>query len=345
MEKTARQDDSCRSIHRAIWDTLTDGTPVVVTSHERLDGDGLGSALALWHGLRNEEYETVLRVPPPVPEVFDYLPGVEERLRDLAHLPSRFHLVVIDCGSLARTGKLAEYANRADTIINIDHHGTHSQFGQLNLIRESASSSGELLYEVLEHAGVPITREIAGCLYTAILTDTGRFSYSNTNQAAFDICARLVHEGADAPRISERIYYSPPARVVRLKGLTISSLQLEDNGRIATCQITRETFRNTGTRPVDTQGFADIPISVAGVESSALFKELPPEYNPEYIKVSLRSRPSIDSVNVCAVAESFGGGGHRHAAGCELEGPLEEARKRVVDLLSQHLKAYHDKPS
>ncbi len=331
--ETSRRTENAR-----IWEVLTDGRPVVVTSHVRLDGDGLGSSLALWHALRTAGIRAEVTFPPPMPEVFDYLSGLDERITDLEKdLPERFHLVVIDCGSLARVGELADYADRADKIINIDHHSTHDQFGDVNLIEEDTSSSGELIFGVLEQAGVELTPDIAECLYTAILTDTGRFSYSNTTRSAFEICGRLVEAGADPSELSERIYYSPPASVVRLRGCAINTLQLEEDGRIATCHITRDTFAQTGTQPVDTQGFADIPIAVKGVEGSALLKELSPSHDPEYVKVSLRSRASTDTVNVCEVAEHFGGGGHRHAAGCELEGPLEEARQRVVDVIREQL--------
>lgn len=330
--------DERKKVNARIWDVLTEGSPVVLTSHVRLDGDGLGSSLALWHGLRRAGIRAEVTFPPPVPGVFHYLTGVDERLTDLeTELPDRFHLVVIDCGSLGRIGELSEYADRADTIVNIDHHSTHDLFGDVNLIDEQTSSSGELVFGVLNQAEVELTPAIAQCLYTAIMTDTGRFSYSNTTRSAFHICGQLVEAGANPSELSERIYYSPPAEVVRLRGCAINSLQLEADGRIATCQLTRETFARTGTQPVDTQGFADIPIAVKGVEGSALLKELSPEHNPEYVKVSLRSRASTDTVNVCEVAENFGGGGHRHAAGCELEGPIEEARERVVQVIRDQL--------
>jgi phosphoesterase RecJ-like protein len=333
------QESAAGSPESRIWEVLTDGTPVVVTSHVRLDGDAIGAALALWHGLRSEGVSAHLRLEPPLPSVFDFLPGLGERIRSFDTLPARFHLVVVDCGSLTRIGQLAEYADRAVDIINIDHHRTREDFGDHHLVCEKVSSSGELVYGVLQTAGVEITREIALAIYVAILTDTGGFSYGNTTKSAFEICARLVDAGASPWRIAERIFYSPPASVVRLKGLAIGTLRLEDDGRIATCQITRETFDQTGTRPVDTQGFADIPISVEGVEATALLKELSPEHDPYYVKVSLRSRASVDSVDVSDVAESFGGGGHRHAAGCELEGPLETARQRVVQTLRRRLEA------
>ena len=325
------------SVQSCIWEVLTDGTPVVVTSHCRLDGDGAGAALGLWHGLRNQGIKAHLFLQPPVPEVFDFLPGLNKMVTDPEELPQRFHLVVMDCGSVSRIGPLIDYTDRAVKIINIDHHRTHQNFGDINLIRQDVSCSGELVYGILSEAGAELTPEVAVCLYTAIITDTGRFSYGNTTRTAFQICARLVEAGANPSEVSERIYYSPPASVMRLRGLTIGTLALEEDGRIATCHITRETFETTGTKPVDTQGFADIPISAKGVEGSALLKELSPEYDPEYVKVSLRSRPSVDSVDVCAVAESFGGGGHRHAAGCELEGPLETARQRVVDAIRRQL--------
>ena len=323
-------------IEKQIWQTLTDGSPVVVTSHERLDGDGIGAALGLWHGLRDAGVSCTQSFDSPVPEVFRFLPGLEEQ-RSPEQLPDRFHLAVVDCGSLDRVGPPAEHADRAIRTLNIDHHVTNDQFGDVNYVDREASSCGELVYRILQAGGVTLTPQIGECLYTAIVTDTGSFSYGNTTREAFEICARLVEAGARPWELCERIFFSPPENVVRLKGEAIDSLRLDADGRLGTVAISNEMFRRTGTRSVDTQGFADIPISVRGVEASALLKEICADSRPSYVKVSLRSRPGPDSVDVCAVAESFGGGGHRHAAGFEFEGALQEARRVVTDVLTREL--------
>lgn len=322
-----------------MWGTLTDGTPVVVTSHIRLDGDGIGAALALWHSLKGRGLECAVFFEPPVPAVFGFLPGADQRVSSLDELPERFHLAVLDCGSLDRIGSLARLADRAVRIVNIDHHVTNDAFGHINYVDRSAGSCGELVYRMITAGGSPITKEIADCLFTAIVTDTGRFCYANTTGESFEICARLVSAGCRPHELVDRICCSPSPDLVRLQGLAIGTLRFEEKGRIATMEITSEMFERTGIRPVDTQGFADIPVFVQGVMASALLKETPPESGCPGVKVSLRSRPGDGAVDVCAVAESFGGGGHRHAAGFEMEGSLADARRAVVGRLRRELRS------
>jgi phosphoesterase RecJ-like protein len=321
---------------KQIWDSLVGRPPVVVASHRRLDGDGVGTALALWHGLQGRGVESVCYFHPPVPEAFEFLAGFDRHVQSIQKLPERFTLVAVDCGALKRIGPLAERTERILQVINIDHHLTNDRFGDVNYVSCDVSSSGEMAYHVLKGGDVEITPEIAKCLYTAIVTDTGSFSYSNTTRGAFEISARLVQAGASPAELSERLFFSPPENVVRLKGLAIDTLQLEAGGRLATVHITKEMFEKTGTRSVDTQGFADIPVSVAGVEASALFKEIKLDGYP-CVKVSLRSRASNGSIDVCEIARQFGGGGHRHAAGCELDRPLETARERIMSTLRGEL--------
>ena len=310
---------------------------MVVTSHERLDGDAVGAALALWHGLRQAGAACIQVYEPPVPAVFGFLPGLDGQVELPEGLPERFHLAVVDCASLDRVGRLAGYADRAVKTVNIDHHLTNASFGDLNYVRHDASSSGELVYRILAAGSAAIDADIAQCLYTAILTDTGRFSYTNTTAAALEICSRLLKAGARPWEVSERLYGSHPEQLVRLKAATLSTLQLEADGRIATMQITEQMLRDCGARSIDTQGFSDLPMAVAGVEASALLKEITPEGRPPYVKVSLRSRASSDGVDVCAVAAAFGGGGHRRAAGCEFTCGIAEARAAVVERLRRSL--------
>ena len=326
------------SIEQQIWQLLTEGTPVVVTSHERQDGDALGAGVALWHALRNAGVQCSQFYEPPLPAVFEFLPGLEGRARSVQELPERFQLVVLDAGSLDRVGALAHEAPRAVRIINIDHHRTNSLFGHVNYVDPRASCCGEMVYGILRAAGVALTPEIAGCLFTAIATDTGRFSYANTTPQSLEVCAALMRAGARPWELADRIYCSRPPSLLRLEGMALGSLRLEAEGRIATMEITRAMYDQTGTHSVDTQEFADLPLSIRGVQTSALLKELEPGPGAPRVKVSLRSRPSEDSVDVCAVAEAFGGGGHRHAAGCELHGSLPEARRRVVEMLRRHVK-------
>jgi len=327
MQKTNRK----LAIEEQIWQTLTDGTPVVLTSHQGLDPDGLGSALGLWHALRTQNVPCYQLYPPPLPEAYDFLPGVEEARYSADALPGDFNLVMIDCGAFDRVGDLAGPFERANTLINIDHHATNDYFGDLCLVEENASSCGELVYRIIEIAGVPVTKDAAECIYAAILSDTGKFTYHNTNAEVFRICHKLVLAGTNPTKMANRIYASPTLAEVRLKAEAVKTLDFKDEGKIGLMRITEEMFRNVGLDPVDCHGFADIPASVRGVEVGVLLKEMPEE---DYIDISLRSR---DHVDVCQVAGTFGGGGHRHAAGCEIVADLDEAQEMLVQTIRRQI--------
>jgi len=315
---------------RAVWQAITAGGPVVIASHVRLDGDGIGSALALWHALRGLGIEARVVTEAPLPAMFEFLPGFEERLGPSDPLPEGYTLVVLDCGALERVG-LSEQslAGRARTV-NIDHHATNRQFGDLNYVDPGASSCGELVYRLLRAGGVELSQPIAECLFAAIVSDTGQFSHQDTTPEALRVCAECVEAGARPDRVVRELFLSPSPEQVRLRQMALGTLQFFDGGRVATMEVSEEMFRQTGLGPADTEGLADVPISVQGVMASALLKEMP---GCGYIKVSMRGRGEVD---VCAVAVAFGGGGHRHAAGCEISDTVENVRRLIVErLISQ----------
>lgn len=318
---------------RAIWEMLTDGRPVVITSHARLDGDAVGSVLALWHGLKGQGVEAYQVFQPPTPSMFDFLPGMADRCGDPAELPRAYTLVVIDCGTFDRIGDLASRLTGRVRTVNIDHHDGNALFGDVNYVSTQASSCGEMISELLAAGGVSLTLAMAQCLFTAIVTDTGQFSHQDTTPKAFRVCAECVRAGARPYELVRTLFLSPSAAQVKLRHLTLGTLQFHDEGRIATMEITEEMFERTGLSPVDTEGFAEVPISIQGVRASALLKEMP---GCDYIKVSIRSKEEVD---VYAVASVFGGGGHRHAAGCEIAESLDNARRAVVRQLQHQLGA------
>ena len=320
-------------MHRQIWDVLSDGLPVVLTSHSHLDGDAVGSVLGLWHGLRHKGIEGHYFFQPPTPAMFDFLPGMDSRCEDPAQLPEAYNLVVIDCGTFERIGDLAGQLGGRERTVNIDHHDGSSLFGDLNYVACSASSCGEMIYELLSCGDVPLTASIAECLFTAIVTDTGQFSHEDTTPEALRVCAECVRAGAQPYELVRRLFLSPSAAQVKLRHLALGTLQFYRDGRLSTMEVTEEMFQRTGLRPLDTEGLAEVPVTIQGVCGSALLKEMP---GCGYIKVSLRSREKMD---VYAVAGVFGGGGHTHAAGCEIADTLENARRAVVQELEKQLDA------
>ncbi len=326
-------DQDTDELHRAIWSVLGDGTPVVVTSHARLDGDGLGSSLALWHALRQRGVEAHVFLQPPVPSMFLFLPGMDQVCEAPDKLPERFHLAVIDCGCPERTGAPEGALDGAATTINIDHHDSNAGFADVNYVDRQASSCGEMIYGLLQAAGVELDRDLADCLYTAIVTDTGQFSHQDTTPRALEVCAECMRAGAEPHELVRHLFTSPSPAQVKLRHLALGTLRFGEDGRTATMVITRGMFEETGLGPEDTEGFSEVPIAIRGVEASALLKELPDQ---DYIKVSLRSRGPVD---VCAVARVFGGGGHTRAAGCEIRDTMENARRAVAEQLSIQARA------
>ncbi len=319
------------TVHQDIWRALTDGLPVLITSHVRLDGDGIGSALALCHALKGRGVRCRAVFEPPVPSMFEFLPGVDGNLALPADLPAAYQLVVIDCGALERVGEIAGSLTGAVQTINIDHHDSNAQFGDLNYVDSGASSCGEMIRRLLATAGVPLSPEIADCLFTAIVSDTGQFSHRDTTAEALAVCAECVAAGARPDVLVRRLFFSPSPAQVRLRQLALATLQFHCDGAIATMHVTEDMFGQTDLAPVDTEGFAEIPVSIQGVQASALLKEMP---GCDYIKISLRSRGGMD---VCAVARCFGGGGHRNAAGCEIADTLDNVQNTVVTELRKHL--------
>ena len=199
-------------------------------------------------------------------------------------------------------------------------------YGEVNYLDPKAPAVGEMLLRVADAAGIVVTPETATCLYTALVTDTGDFRYSNATPRAFVAAARLVEAGACPHAIAEELWGHTPARVIRLKAATLSTLELLAGGRIAMISCDRAMLERTGAAPADTENLINIPRSIDGVEVAVLLKD----FKPGSVRVSLRSR---DRVDVQAVAARFGGGGHRAAAGCAVPGTLAQARETIVAAL------------
>jgi len=308
----------------AIWTLLTASPAVVVTTHHRPDGDAVGASLALWHALTDAGVVVRFYVEPPVPAMLEFLPGLNEALIGLDDLPADYCLVVVDCGEFDRVGQGAAALVSATRTVNIDHHVSNDGFGDVTFVDPQASSCGELVYRLLSGNGRPLTAAVAECLFTAIVTDTGQFAFENTTPAALEICAECIRAGARPEELADRLFLSPSPAQFELRRLACDTVEFHAGGKVASMVVTREMFARTGLGPVDTDRFANIPLHIHGVMTGVLLKEMP---DGDYIKASMRSRAPVD---VCAVAQEFGGGGHARAAGCELPGGLGEARRVLV---------------
>lgn len=294
-----------------------------ITSHVRPDGDSLGSSLGLYWLLRalDKDVEVIMR--DTVPHAYQLLPGAKE-VRETPIVDRSYHAVfVIECSDISRPGLIGL---EKQFVVNIDHHSTTALFGTINWIDSTASAVGEMIYNLCKATGVRVTKEIAECVYTALITDTGSFHYSNTTERTFKVASELVRTGVKPAKTAEAVFASYPWSRIRLMGEVLSSAKRDSSGRVASLQLSLEMQNRSGASDEDADGFVNYPLTVGEVEAVALLKECA----PGIYRASLRSK---GDVNVARVAEKFGGGGHRNAAGCTLKGNWDEAEKEIVGLL------------
>jgi phosphoesterase RecJ-like protein len=298
----------------------------LISAHERLDGDALGSELALCRMLRSLGKEATIYNQDPTQGNFLFLPGSDGIVHQLPPLEPFEVAFILDCSELERVGRESARIGTIPNLINIDHHVSNGGFCDVRLLDSQASSTGELIFRLVRDMGLAVTAEMATCLYTAILTDTGGFRYGNTRRGALLAAADLVAGGADPQWISENVFESDSPSRIRLLAAVLPTLTLEEGGRVGSLTVTQKALADTGALPEHSEGFVELPRSIRGVEISIVYAELP----DGSFKLSLRSK---GSVNVERVARAFGGGGHTNAAGCRVAGELSEIRRRVIEAI------------
>ncbi len=294
-----------------------------ITSHVRPDGDSLGSSLGLYWLLRALDKDVEVVMKDSVPPYYQQLPG-SEMVRVTPAVDQPYHAVfVIECSDVTRPG-LADLENQF--VVNIDHHSTTALFGKINWIDSTASAVGEMIYNLCKATGVRVTKEIAECVYTALITDTGSFHYSNTTERTFKVASELVRSGVRPAKTAEAVFASYPWGRIQLLGEVLSTAKRDVSGRVACMRQTLDMQKRTQASDEATDGFVNYPLTVGEVEAVALLRE----FAPETFRTSLRSK---GEVNVARVAGLFGGGGHRNAAGCTLKGNWDEVESRIMSLL------------
>jgi bifunctional oligoribonuclease and PAP phosphatase NrnA len=290
----------------------------LVTSHARPDGDAVGSALACRVILRSLGKQADVVLSDRIPYIYRSLPGADHVVQTGAVNGNYEAAIILECDSLARTGL---EGLDSQFIINIDHHLSGKRFGHINWIDPEACATAEMIYRLGQEAGAAITPEIATCLYTAVMTDTGSFRFAGTTERSFELARELVRCGADPVCCAQNVYFANPTSKMRLLGAALSTLRRE--GNLVWMHITRAQIDLCGAFDEDAEGLVNYAISVVGVQVAAFFREMP----DKRFRVSLRSK---GGVNVAEIAEQFGGGGHHNASGCSLEGPLAAATERVL---------------
>lgn len=299
-----------------------------ITSHIRPDGDSLGSSLGLYWLLRALDKDAEVIMRDPVPHAYQQLPGAND-VRVTPTVDPTYHAVfVIECSDITRPG-LIELEKQF--VVNIDHHSTTALFGSINWIDSTASAVGEMIYNLCKATGVRVTKEIAECVYTALITDTGSFHYSNTTERTFKIASELVRIGVKPAKTAEAIFGSYEWPKIELLSQVLSTARRDDTGHVAWMWQTIAMQQQTRAAEEDADGFVNYPLAVGEVEATALFKETA----PGIYRTSLRSK---GDVNVAKIAEQFGGGGHRNAAGCTLRGNCEQIEQQMIPLLQEAIK-------
>lgn len=313
---------------RELQGTIARHQRFFVTSHARPDGDAIGSSLALMHALHALGKECVVAFADPIPPMYRTLPGVEHIVHEL---PSRPDVaIVLECDSIERTGfSEAEFlAMRAGMLINIDHHRSGRDYAEFNWIDQEACAVAAMVYEIALAMNVTISPAMATCLYTAVLTDTGSFTHASTVASTFSMAEHLIQCGADASAIAQQVYRTNSVGRVKLLGTALSGIRIE--GDVAWTLVTEEEMRQAGAAVDDCEGVVNYLISIEGVQAAAFLREVERPGQHSQFRLSLRSKGEVD---VAQVAERLGGGGHRNASGCTIEGPAEAATARVIAAL------------
>ena len=315
-----------------IKDLVDANDQVLIFGHKDADGDTLGCSLAFAEALRTAGKHVWVLIPPPLPEMYAFLPGFEE-IKDVPPSGVEPQLVFFfDSGNLERSGSGVRHIASHATIVNVDHHPSNSRFGDVNVIEPSASAVGQIVMEMLDHFHYDITPTMATNLYVALLTDTGGFRHENTTPHALEDAARLAKLGADPGHIATMVYKMRPETTLKLSGLALATMRVELQGRLAWAQVTRRMLREAGAVMAESEGVIDTLNSIAGLELAIMFKEV----KSDLTKISVRSRGSVDAAALCAL---FGGGGHIRAAGAEIDRPMDEAVKAVLKVAKEAIAA------
>lgn len=317
-----------------IAQALRDHQQFTIMSHMRPDGDALGCIIALGLSLQAAGKQVTLWNQDGASEKFSYLPGA-----DLVSVPPADPVdvevvIALDTATKIRLGTAQAAVRSAKLWINIDHHISNESYGDLTYIDATAPATGQILYELITAAALPLTPDIATNLFAAISTDTGSFQYPSTTARTYDIAAALVRAGVKVGQLSQQIYESYPLRRVHLLCALLNVLKISAHGRLASFTLTQKMVDDLHVIPDDNEGLIDTIRAIDSVIVAAFFEELAPEGK---VRISLRSKdPRVD---VCKIAQQFKGGGHTLAAGARYPGPVRDVESAVLDAITKALNA------
>jgi phosphoesterase RecJ-like protein len=318
-----RPSEQTSSILGAIRREILQRQRFLLSSHARPDGDAIGSQLAMAFALQSLGKHVRIVNHDLAPAHLLVFPGVRD-IEIADHAEGDFDAaIVLECSDLGRTGVTGLDRH---FIINIDHHPGNVMYGGINWFDQSVAACGEMVFDVIEALGVPLTLNIATHIYLAILTDTGGFHYSGLSARTFEICRRAVEAGVDPASVARAVFDCATLGRLRLLGSVLNTMELDSSGRLAVLYLDHAKAAAVGATYDDTEGLINMPLTVREIEAVVFFKQI----DAGHYRVSLRSKGSID---VSEVAKTFGGGGHKNASGFTVVGTYEMARPLVVDQL------------
>jgi phosphoesterase RecJ-like protein len=306
---------------------------ILLASHCDPDGDAVSSLLALGLALSKLDKKTTLYNASPIPAVYRFLPSVERIVTDIRKEETYDVALILDCGDLSRIGEASTTVDQIPVIINIDHHISNTGFGCMQLVDAQACSTAEIVYRLITALDAPIDRAMATSIYTGILTDTGSFRFSNTNQAAFAISTEMTGLGVEPYSVAQHVFGTYSLGRIKLLNLALDSLEISDNGKLSVMTVTNAMFEYTKTQSEDVDGMINYARRIEDVKVAALIQEQrngrSRSDSRRRFHVSLRSDGSVD---VAAIAGAFGGGGHPSAAGFQVETTLIKLKSDIFTL-------------
>ena len=308
---------------------IKESKKIAVSFHTSPDGDSIGSSLGLLIGLRALGKEVYIVSKEQAPENLKFLPCAEEVGITTDVLEHTDLIVILDCGNLARVNSDTSIENFNISKINIDHHASNDLYGDFNYVDTNASAVGEIIYQMLQLLSVKITKEMATCLYVSLLTDTSSFRHSNTTALTHTIAGDLINAGVNFSKVHTLVFDNKSLSETKVLARVLENMYLVFDGKIAVLKVTKELISALGADEKDASDLISYGLKIKGVEVALLLKE-----SEKGIKISLRSKNDAD---VRQVAEIFGGGGHKKAAGALMDGTIEGCEEKIIALLEKEL--------
>ena len=311
-----------------ILEEINKAEKIVILTHENPDGDAIGSSLAMYHALKAYGKNPDLIIPEHS-RTFDCLPGIQnlKKESDIEHYDLAISL---DCATIKMLNGFAKYFENAKVKVSIDHHSTNTMFGDFNYVNPDAPACAQILLVVLEYFGIEISKEIGTCILAGIITDTGGFKYQGVTAETFEFVAWLLNKGVNVSKIYHDVLQMKTKANFELNRIADARIEFLENGKVAFTYITKEDEERVHAENGDHEGIVEIGRDVEGVEVSVFVRQ-----TEKGCKISLRSNEYVNVADACIV---FGGGGHPRAAGCTIQGTVEQAKEKVLKEVARLLK-------